>query len=57
MVRVMDLQKVPSLQSDHGLQEVRWVRADHSYHPYQKIQQIQMGPADRIKRNLKCQSP
>lgn len=56
----LDLQQVPSLQNVHEVQEVQWVRAGQTYHPYQQNQKIQMGPANSIKGYLKfskSQSP
>lgn len=47
-----NLQQVPFLQNVHEVREVQWVQAGQSYHPYQEIQQHQMGPANNKKRDF-----
>lgn len=48
----LNLQQVPFLQNVHGVQEVQWVRAGHSYHLYQENQQHQRGPVNNTKKDF-----
>lgn len=49
MMLISDLQKVPFLQCDHGVQGVQRVQAYHSCHPYQQLHWNQKIPMSRRK--------
>lgn len=46
-IRQRNLQQVPSLHCDREVQEVQWVQADRSCHPYQGNQKIQKVPKEQ----------